>query len=55
MDKGHILGTWKAKLEGKTWKVIAEDGKLIATIADSVDAEAKTKLIAVSPYVLEAL
>lgn len=55
MDKGHIPGTWKAKLEGKTWKVIAEDGKLIATIADSVDAEAKTKLIAVSPYVLEAL
>ncbi len=55
MDKGHIPGTWEAKLEGKTWKVLAEDGKLIATIADSVDAEAKTKLIAVSPYVLEAL
>ena len=55
MDKGHIPRTWEAKLEGKTWKVLAEDGKLIATIADSVDAEAKAKLIAVSPCVLEAL
>ena len=55
MGKGHIPGTWEAKLVGGTWKVVAEDGKLIATIADSVDAEKKAKLIAVSPYMLEAL
>jgi hypothetical protein len=55
MGKRHIPGTWEAKLVGGTWKVVTEDGELIATIADSVDAEAKAKLTAVSPYMLEAL
>jgi len=55
MGKRHIPGTWEAKLEGGTWKVVTENGKLIATIADSVDAEARAKLIAASPYMLEAL
>lgn len=54
MSKG-IPGIWEPKLEGKTWKVMDEDGKLIANIVDSDDAETKAKLIAVSPYMLEAL
>jgi len=54
MSKG-IPGMWEAKLEGKTWKVMDGDGKLIASIADSAGAEEKARLIAVSPYMLEAL
>lgn len=38
MRNRHIPGIWEAKLEGKTWKVVGKDGKLIATIAGSVDA-----------------
>ncbi len=55
MSNRRVPGTWEAKLDGKTWKVMDEDGKLIASIAGSTDAEAKAKLIAVSPYMLEAL
>ena len=55
MVKNHIPGTWQIKIEAGKWKVLSEDGKLIATITDTVDAEAKAKLIAASPYMLEAL
>ena len=50
-----IPNTWQAVLEDNTWKVRTEDGRLIATIEDSSDAEDKAKLIASSPYMLEAL
>jgi len=55
MSNRRVPGTWEAKLDGKTWKVTDEDGKLIASIANTVDAESKAKLVAVSPYMLEAL
>ena len=55
MRQKHIPGTWKTKLDGKTWKVFDEKGQLIATIAQRADAKEKAKLIAVSPYMMEAL
>ncbi|MFC2004859.1 hypothetical protein ACFLUY_01400 [Chloroflexota bacterium] len=55
MNDRQVPGVWEAKLDGKSWKVLDENGKLIATIADTVDAEAKVKLITVTPYILEAL
>lgn len=55
MGKGHIPGTWEARLDGKVWKIFDEGGQLIATLADSADAKARAKLIAMSPYMMEAL
>lgn len=54
MGKGHIPGTWEARLDGKVWKIF-DDGQLIATLAESADAEARAKIIAVSSYTIEAL
>ena len=51
----NVPGTWQAKMERDAWQVLDVDGRLIATLADIQDAEAKAKQIAVSPYVLEAL
>jgi len=55
MGKGHIPGTWEAKLSGSTWQVLGEDGQLIATMADIPDAEVKARQIAANPYMMEAL
>ena len=55
MDKGRIPGTWEARLEGSTWKVFDEDGQLVATLAEGSEAKARAKLIALSPYMREAL
>ena len=55
MGKGHIPGTWEIRLEGSTWKVFDEDGQLVATLAEVSEAEARAKLIALSPYMREAL
>ena len=55
MGKGHIPGTWEAKLDGKIWKILTEDKQVVATLAESTDAESRAKMIAVSPYMLEAL
>ena len=55
MGKGHIPGTWEARLDGKVWKILTEDGQVVATLAESADAEAKAKMIALSPYMMEAL
>ncbi len=55
MGKGCIPGTWEAKLDGKVWKILTEDEQVVATLAESTDAESRAKMIAVSPYMLEAL
>ena len=55
MDKGHIPGTWEIRLEGSTWKIFDEDGQLVATLAEGSEAEARAKLISLSPYMREAL
>jgi hypothetical protein len=55
MTKRHIPGTWEAKLDGKVWKIFDEAGQLVATLAQKPDAEARAKLIAMSPYMVEAL
>ena len=51
----NVPGTWQAKKDGDAWQVLDGEGRLIATLADIPDAEAKAKQIAVSPYMLEAL
>ena len=55
MGKGHIPGTWEAKLQGNTWQVMTEAGQVVATLADTGDAETNARLIARSPYMREAL
>lgn len=46
---------WKAVLIDNTWLVRAEDGRTIASMANSEGAENNAKLMAASPYMLEAL
>jgi hypothetical protein len=61
IDKGgnimesSIPGTWKAKKSGKIWQILDKNGSLIATVAYIADAEDKARLIATSPYMLQAL
>ncbi len=55
MSKGHIPGAWVAKLDGRVWQIVDKDGQLVATLAENADAKARAKLIAMSPYMLEAL
>jgi len=55
MGKDHIPGTWEARLDGKVWKIFDGDGQLIATLTENADAEARARMIALSPYILEAL
>jgi hypothetical protein len=53
--KNRIPSTWEAKFEGKNWRIFSDDGRLIATLTDAPDAEARARIIAMSPYMLEAL
>lgn len=46
---------WKAVLKDGAWVVQTSDGEVIATVGKGKDAEANAKLIAKSPYMLEAL
>ncbi|MFC1981091.1 hypothetical protein ACFLVN_02475 [Chloroflexota bacterium] len=55
MSKGYIPGIWEARLEDSTWKVFDKDGQLVATLAEGSEAEARAKLIALNPYMREAL
>ena len=54
MSTGRIPGTWEARLEDEVWKIFDGD-QLVATLVDSADAEARAKMMAMSPYMLEAL
>lgn len=55
MSKGHIPSTWEVKSDGRIWKVFDKDGKLVATLTEGPEAETRAKMIAMSPYMLEAL
>ncbi len=55
MGKGHIPGTWEARLEDSVWKAFDKDGQLVGTLAEGSEAEARAKLIALNPYMREAL
>lgn len=46
---------WKVVLVDNVWLVQAGDGQTIASIANSVEAKNNAKLMAVSPYMFEAL
>lgn len=55
MNKMAIPNRWQTVLKGDLWQIQTKDGRIIATIGRSKEAEANAKLIAVSPYMLEAL
>jgi len=47
--------TWKALLKGDNWIVQTQEGRIIATLGIGKEAKKNAKLIAASPYMLEAL
>jgi hypothetical protein len=47
--------TWKALLKGDNWIVQTQRGRIIATLGTGEEAKKNAKLIAASPYMLEAL
>jgi hypothetical protein len=49
------LKMWQAKPEKDSWAVIDDKGHPIASINKANDAEAKARLMAASPLMLEAL
>ncbi len=46
---------WRSVQLGKTWQVQTEQGRLVATLGSSKDSRLDAKLIAASPYMIEAL
>lgn len=50
-----LPNTWNALQEDNLFQIRALDGQIIATVENCVEAEANAKLIAASPYMLEAL
>lgn len=50
-----IPGAWNAILENGSWVIRDNDGRKIAVLEKGKDAKANAQLIAMSPYVLEAL
>ena len=50
-----VPGLWKAKLEGGSWRILDAEGNRIATIEKSANQKAHARLIAASPYMLDAL
>ncbi|NQT73658.1 MAG: hypothetical protein HQ553_12955 [Chloroflexi bacterium] len=55
MEIKTILGSWKAVKENGVWQIQDKDGKLISKIEPSTDDESQARLIANSPYLLQAL
>jgi len=52
---GDKLILWKAKPKGDSWSVQDDKGNVIASINKAKNAEINARLIAASPYMLEAL
>lgn len=46
---------WKSVRTGKTWQIQTEQGRPVATVDTNEDSQLHAKLIAASPYMLEAL
>ena len=55
MEINSAPGSWKMKFENGTWQVQDKDGRTIASIEKSENEESYARLIASSPYILEAL
>jgi len=55
MTIDNIPNAWKAVHKGTALVVQTQDGKAIATIKNTGNDETYAKLIAASPYMLEAL
>jgi hypothetical protein len=50
-----LPNTWRAVQKGASWAVLDKEGKTIATIKGTGSDKRYAKLIAASPYMLEAL
>lgn len=50
-----LPNTWKAVLKNGSWQVLDGKEQLICTLANSKDGEANARLIALAPYMKEAL
>ncbi|MFC1924635.1 hypothetical protein ACFLXA_04655 [Chloroflexota bacterium] len=46
---------WKSTQIGDKWQIQTQQGGLVATLEPSTDSQINAKLIAASPYMLEAL
>ena len=55
MKPSGVPGSWRAKLEGGLWRILDAEGNRIATIEKSANQKAHARLIAASPYMLDAL
>jgi len=55
MDNKYPPKSWESSLESGSWIVKDGDGRKIATIEESSNSEAEARVIAASPYMLEAL
>lgn len=55
MDVRGIPGAWEAILENSSWVIRDKDGRKIAVIGRGKNAKANAQLIAISPYLHEAL
>lgn len=52
---GGTLTIWQAKSKGDSWIIQDDKGNLIASVNKGKKAESQARLIAASPYMLEAL
>ncbi|MFC1904516.1 hypothetical protein ACFLXT_01945 [Chloroflexota bacterium] len=50
-----IPNTWNAVFKDDSWLILDENEKAVCKIADTQDAESKARLIALAPYMKEAL
>ncbi|MFC1914569.1 hypothetical protein ACFLXF_04785 [Chloroflexota bacterium] len=55
MNKKLLPGFWQAKRIGKRWQVVDEGGGRVAAIENAPDEGEKARLVAASPYMLQAL
>ena len=52
---GNTLKMWQAKAKGESWTIQDHKGNVIALVNKAKNAETNARLIAASPYILEAL
>ena len=55
MQKEFSPSLWKAVKRAGLWQIIDENERKVATIEESKNSQKDAKLIAASPYLLEAL
>ena len=55
MNNKRLPGSWQTKRMLNKWYILDEEENKVATIEDTTDLEKKARLIAASPYMLQAL